>query len=374
MRVLHICNDFSYSKVYKNLYEQLDSLDIQQIVYHPLRHVENIGKNVFPFKVVESEVVYSKVFIKWYHRFLFRRKVNLLYKDLLSSVDVSKIDISYPTTLFSDGAIAYKLFKKFKLPYIVAVRNTDVNLFLAYRPDLIPFGLKILESAEKIVFISEGLKVKFFEHPYFIKYKETLSSKTQVIANGIDSYWLSNNIRKFEPECEGNNFLFIGRFDKNKNVLNLIKALDNLRNKYRNIHLDLVGGGGDLHDEVCASIKNNSWCHFYGKVYEKDELKMIFHKNDFFAMPSIYETFGLVYIEALSQGLPVLYTKNQGIDKLFSFEVGEGADGTITDIQLCLEKMILNRKSYKINDIVFNRFNWMKIAELYKKIFLEGIK
>lgn len=45
-----------------------------------------------------------------------------------------------------------------------------------------------------------------------------------------------------------------------------------------------------------------------------------------FAMPSIFETFGLVYLEALSQNLPVVYTKGQGIDGMFDNTVGIGVD------------------------------------------------
>jgi len=44
-------------------------------------------------------------------------------------------------------------------------------------------------------------------------------------------------------------------------------------------------------------------------------------------MPSITETFGLVYAEALSQGLPVLYTRGQGFDRQFEEgEVGYAVD------------------------------------------------
>lgn len=43
---------------------------------------------------------------------------------------------------------------------------------------------------------------------------------------------------------------------------------------------------------------------------------------DIFCMPSHKESFGLAYAEALSQGLPVLYTKGQGFDNQFS-------DGTV---------------------------------------------
>ena len=49
----------------------------------------------------------------------------------------------------------------------------------------------------------------------------------------------------------------------------------------------------------------------------KDELLKEYRLNDIFVMPSKTETFGLVYAEAMSQGMPIIYTKNQGFDGQF---------------------------------------------------------
>ena len=38
MKILHICNDFSFTKVHRNLYEQLDSLGLEQIVFNPVKN------------------------------------------------------------------------------------------------------------------------------------------------------------------------------------------------------------------------------------------------------------------------------------------------------------------------------------------------
>ena len=53
---------------------------------------------------------------------------------------------------------------------------------------------------------------------------------------------------------------------------------------------------------------------YYGEITDKKTLKNLYRENDMFVMPSKNETFGLVYIEALLQGLPILYAKNEGIE------------------------------------------------------------
>ena len=67
-------------------------------------------------------------------------------------------------------------------------------------------------------------------------------------------------------------------------------------------------------------------------------------------MPSFNETFGLVYIEALSQNLPILYTKSEGIYKYFEEgHLGIGVEpSNITSIKKGLDFIINNYQSLKI--------------------------
>jgi glycosyltransferase involved in cell wall biosynthesis len=50
---------------------------------------------------------------------------------------------------------------------------------------------------------------------------------------------------------------------------------------------------------------------------KKEELIEVYRNNDIYIMPSIHETFGRVYAEAMTQGLPVIYSKGQGFDGIF---------------------------------------------------------
>ena len=79
-----------------------------------------------------------------------------------------------------------------------------------------------------------------------------------------------------------------------------------------------------MEDKVLALVQQNPETLAYlGKIYEKDKLQAVYAQNSIFAMPSLAETFGLVYVEAMSQGLSVLYTKGEGIDGLFEEHIGE---------------------------------------------------
>lgn len=371
MKILHICNDYSYSRVYKNLYQEVDRLGITQTVYHPLRDKANTGKNSVRFLEKNSQLIYSKFLIKPYHRILFRLKISSTFNDLEKQVDLKSIHIQYPTTLFTDGAVAYKIFCKYQIPYIVAVRNTDINLFLKYRRDLIPLAHKILANAERMIFISEGLKNKFYKDSAFINYNQ-YKRKTLVIPNGVDDFWL-DNLRK-ENDFSDKKILFVGRLDFNKNAENLIKALLDLRKKYPEIQLSIVGGGGNNEKNIHALInENKDWITYYGSITDKTQLLTIYRDHNYFAMPSKHETFGLVYIEALSQGLPILYTKSQGVDGMFNNIIGESTLTDIESIKTNIEQLI-SRKDYDVDKINFALFRWNNIAKNYLEIFKEITK
>ncbi len=370
--ILHIANDYNYTKVHRQLYENLDDLNIKQKIFIPFRNKSQIGNNHFNFNVKESEYVYSSK-INILHRIIFPFKTYRLLKSLESSINIDEIKLIHATTLFSDGVLAYKLNKKFNIPYVVAVRNTDINFYFNKRKELIPLGIKILTNASKIIFISEANRIDFINKPQIKQELDSILNKIVVINNGIDEFWLKN-INPYKPSYSYN-FLFIGRFDKNKNVERLIDALQEIR-KYKNlpIFLRLVGGKGSNHKEVLDKITSLNWIEYIGEVYNKEELLKIFNESDYFSLVSHFETFGLVYIEALSQGKPILYTKGQGIDGMFNFKFGEASESKKTEnIVYSIENLLKNNYS-EINQIDFNQFNWKDIAIKYVNLYNEILK
>ncbi len=367
MNCLHICNDLLGSKVHENLYKSLKELEINQVIYHPLRKhsVDSINK-LNPDSI--GEVITSKV-LHPLHRVFFTRKINFLYEDLQSKVDVKSFDIVHATTLFSDGALALKIFKEYKIPYIIAVRGTDINVFLKYRFDLLPLGKEILLNAKHVIFISDSLKNNFVRSGFKLS-KPFITKKQIIIPNGLDSYWLNNvvtNRKKAKPK----KFLYIGNFSYNKNVLRLVKAFLILSEKYENLTLNLVGKGGAEEEKIKdLALNNPEKIHFHGPIYDKIELQKIYLSNDIFAMVSIGETFGLVYVEALTQGLPILYTENQGIDGTFKEKVGVSANPkSINSIMVGMETLINNYPQFETETIDFSKFLWNDIAKTYLKLY-----
>ena len=105
-------------------------------------------------------------------------------------------------------------------------------------------------------------------------------------------------------------------------------------------------------------------------ITEPSKMYEVFAKARLFAMPSLHETFGLVYIEALTQNLPVLYTKGQGVDGLLPPSAGIAVNPySIDEIVNGLVALLANKQAGN-QDMDFEHFRWSKIAEKYKELYV----
>lgn len=381
LHVLHISNDFGGTEVYRNLYQHLDNLSVKQTVFVPLNprvHYRK-GNHDFDFETEGSKIIYSTS-QRWYHRYLYSRKISGVVKDLEKFVDLDDISIIHTGTLCMTGAVAFEVSKRFNKPFIVSVRNTDINAYFKTMWWKKRYFYSILLNAKQVVFISPQYKKKCFEHHFNKSISNKIEAKSIVIPNGIDSYYLQN--RQLVPKIlKGSiNVVFAGGYKNNKNLLLLIKAVVLLKNRGYNVTLTAIG----------RSLPNRKVSKRYIDLLEeevigKDYIHLIAHKQkedlceaygeaDIFAMPSIFETFGLSYAEALSQGLPIVYTRGQGFDGFFKEgEVGYTIDALdVEDIANGIESVI-NNYSYlaqNVVDLSLNEdFDWNQIAKRYNQLY-----
>lgn len=376
MNILHISNGFADSKVHSNLIKHLDYIGTEQTVYCPVREQRLVGSN--QFKGNNTKFEYSFCIRSWY-KYVYHFKRWMLYRDLKKHVDVRKFDVIHAPTLFSDGGIALKAYKEFGIPYIVAVRNTDINLYMSPRlRHTHKDGREIALYASKIIFISKGEMQEFLESEVMKPILPQIKDKIEFLPNGIESYWHEHITH---AERNGHDVLYIGDYTPNKNIVRLAEAVLQLRQEkgYEDARLIIVGGEKmntvqrtderiyqllDEHPEAVIAM---------GKIYDKDKLAEVMQSCSLFAMPSIHETFGLVYIEALSQNLPVIYTKGQGIDGLLGSEVGIGVNAhSVEDIKNAIKTIFDNRQMYSNEKVDFELFNWDNIAKKYLSIYKEA--
>ena len=368
MRILHINCNYIGTTLHQLMIEHLDALGYDNQVFVPI-----YDKNIAVIKPNDNVYV-SECFNKW-DRLVFDYKQQKIIKAIEEHYDVASFDLIHAYTLYTDGNAARVLSEKYGVPYVVAVRNTDVNDFLKKMIHLRKRGLKTLLAAKKVFFLSEAYRRQVFEKYIPQKYQEEIKKKTQIIPNGIDEFWFENKPTIVKTIDKKNiKLVYAGRIDKNKNIPTTQKAMEIFRKQGYEITLTVVGKVQD--EKEFQIIKNDPYTTCLPAM-PKEKLIDVYRESDIFVMPSFTESFGLVYAEAMSQGLPVIYSKGQGFDGQFSEGVvGYHVDsGSPDDVAEGIKRVIENYEQIKANCVPSSRyFTWNCICSNYSEIYNKIVK
>lgn len=372
MNVLHICSYYIRNDLYQKLICELSkNQKLNQTLYIPIKDKKFINKNI-----LESENLtfyYDNILLKR-DRILYKTKITKQLKRVELLVgNLKTIEFIHAHTLFSDGGTAYLFKKKYGIKYMVNIRATDINIFYKYGIHLRNFMKKVLLDAEFIVFISQAYKDKVVELiPNSILDK--IEHKMHVIPNGIDQIW-------FNKQEEDSNFekkhkiklIFTGLLDKNKNLQTVLDVLEELNKNEKKFFLNIIGDGPLLEPLKKYAIKKGiiTDLQFHRHV-NQGKLVKIMDESDIFILPSFQETFGISYIEAMSRGVPVIYTKKQGIDGLFK-EGQVGYSVNPTDVKSIIRNIHLITENYSCISKECERqaksYSWDKISLLYEELY-----
>lgn len=371
MKILHINGNYLTTALHQTMVEHMDDMGVHSTVIAPTYNADRCvikpNENVIPAQCFQKN-----------DRFLFGLKQKKIIRFIKEKVQVQEFDLIHAYTLFTDGNSAYELSKEYNIPYVVAVRNTDVNHFFRMRFFLRKRGIQILEDAAAVFFLSQTYRDTVFEQ-YIPKAKRSrIWDKSYVIPNGIDDFWLKNRyVTRDLGQAEERmlhkvlNVVCVAQITPNKNIPMLQEALKLLRQDGWDAHLTVVGKTVDALELKC--ILQDS-CTRYMEPVPKEQLINLYREADIFALASHHETFGLVYAEAMSQGLPVLYTAGQGFDGHFAEgEVGYAInDHSAQDIAEKIKLTVVNYRRLAENSLKWSqKFCWSKICQKYAEIYAQ---
>ena len=166
------------------------------------------------------------------------------------------------------------------------------------------FFISILYSlANKLIFVSQGISrgILFYS---FIK------KKINVIYNAVDlnQFKCPSKLKKqFEQNSLKHrpvHLISVGRLHPQKNYAHTLKALSKLTIPFRYT----IIGDGQLKRNLQAKIKNYHLSSSVKLAGPSNKINKILPKHDVFILNSLYEGFGIVLIEAMASGLPVIAT------------------------------------------------------------------
>lgn len=369
MKILQITSDYYDTTVYNNLFTTLERrIDLKVVVPLTMDKRKSIECKAIPINV-------SPIFCGMPRAFGIHFNSSEYARYIIRNGYLHDVSLVHAHYILNDGSIALKLHRKTGVPYVVSVRascimNFDRKIALHNYIN----GLNVLGNAKSIFFqTSNALNNLLNKIPK--SYRDEVINKSIIIPNGIDKFWQENKIANCKMFNEREFILLtVASIEHNKNLLATAKAVENLNSRGLRIKYNVAGR---IIDQIILDdLMQNSWFKYLG-VLDKFGLLNAYRQADIYIMVSYNETFGLVYAEAMSQGLPVIYSKGQGFDGQFEEGiVGFNADSnSIQDIEKAIMKVANCHKALTTNSLeCVSKFNWERIVEIYFTIYSEVLE
>lgn len=221
-----------------------------------------------------------------------------------------KIDLLHANFAMPDGIATRLLAKKLNIPYIITEHQGSLKELLA-KADLRRLFLNAYRGAFKVIAVSENTRKTILE-------ADPALSKIRVIPNGIDLKLFQSAT---SPSKSINKLIFIGNLIEQKGVQVLLKALKLIADP--DLELSIIGEGkyrANL-ESLCSEYDLEKQVKFLGEK-TPDEVAVLLAKHDALVHPSFNESFGIVVLEALATGIPVVATYNGGSEHILKPEHG----------------------------------------------------
>lgn len=210
---------------------------------------------------------------------------------------------------------------------------------------------RMILSFEKKTFESKELQCLFTnsrlvrdEILYHYKVEPT---KIEVVHNGVEWSELQEAFDNFEqqrPRGDAYQLLFVGHGYKRKGLDLLLKALAKQQNT--NFELSIVGKDKNqkCYEKLVKDLNLSDKVHFFGT---QSNLKPFYQKCDALVIPSIYDPFANVTVEALSMGLYVLSSSSNGASEVLTPRSGIIIKDLFdkNEFASCLTLLMKSRKS-----------------------------
>jgi N-acetyl-alpha-D-glucosaminyl L-malate synthase BshA len=318
-------------------------------------HVENVIKRL-PY---EFEIVTYPRFAKLP---LLRALAFILFgfMDALIKSWRKRFDIIHAHYAVPQGLLGVALKRVLRLPLVVTLHGTDIN-YLAKRRGTRALVRLVLNNADAVVAVSRFLKTE----------AEKLGiegEKIRVIYNGVE-------LPEYEETQREMSILFVGSLVKQKGVDVLIKAFRTVKERIPEAKLIIVGEGREREAlaELCTQLRLRD-VYFAGS---RSELSSYYSRSRVLALPSRAEGFGLVALEAMAHGLPVVATKVGGIPEV----VTHGETGILVEcgnanalaealIRVMSDEALWQRLATRAKERA-SEFSWEKTANEYAKVYAE---
>ena len=263
---------------------------------------------------------------------MFKKNAKKALEELLEKED---IDIIHGHYLFPAGAAAVEVGNAHNIKTYVTAHGSDMFELYKSQPLMRSTIRNVLKGADGVFAVSNALR-----HEIIATGVVGIAGKTKISWNSVDiDKFSSRENDSFKREYRLTDkpiVLFVGNLIKRKNVESLLEAKKIANSDYYLV----VVGDGPLFKKLKKKVEEENIRDviFTGS---RNDVENIIPSCDVLVLPSFSESFGLVLIEALACGKPVIGSNVGGITEIINDDVGLLVNPTkVSSIARAIDRMI----------------------------------
>ena len=296
-----------------NIIDEMINYDVEPmvVVAHYGSFCEELEKRKITFKITDHQChVYPKVKSLKNAVAFFPRLLRMLMKNSNSQLKLKKIVEKFHPDLIHTNIgkihIGYNVAKKLNIPHVWHIREyQDLDFGATPFPSKKRFINKLNSITNNTIAITQGI----FNH-------FNMTENAQVIYDGVMK---EESIQFLEKK--DNYFLFLGRLEETKGIRQLLVAFIDFAHNNHDFELLIAGNGHDVFVNELKNIVNESGfvkrIHFLG--FRKD-ISELLSKATALIVPSKYEGFGFITVEAMFNGCLVVGNNTGGTKEILENE------------------------------------------------------
>ena len=231
----------------------------------------------------------------------FNKRMDKLYKEIVSRE--GKVDLIHAHSCFWGGIAAAYISEKYNIPLIIT-EHSSLKYAKYCKESYNKYIFSAYEKADVLIAVGSGLKKELQTY---------VNREVEVIPNMVDL-----NLFEFSGKNNNDKFVFFSCafLEDGKGMEDLISAFT-YAFKGKNVILR-IGGDGSIKEQLqnlISEYKINDQIELLGAL-SRQEVSNEMQNCNVFVLPSEHETFGVVYIEAMACGKPVIGADNGGAEDI----------------------------------------------------------
>ena len=343
---------------------------------HPLRIARSISDYYRQLKIKWfSYDDIPTIFIPYLVGGIFRFRLSAFTYCFSAAIAASRIrknfnfDLVHAHTAYLDGLAGRYVARRYNVPLVITEHTGPFSYFTG-KEIVRQIALYSLRSANKIICVSRALKEE-------VKKWLPLNAQRNLISlpNGVDTNLFNLNGHPAAQQ-QPYRILSVISLDDNKNPFCLLEAFQYLCRWKMNVELTIVGGGV-LWREIENWVVSNNLSHLIHLAgwQSREQVSLLMRQIcDVLVLPSRTETFGVVVIEAMASGKPVVSTRCGGPESILTeAHLGELCENNNPlALAQSIKKVLDNPEQYppqKIREFALEKYSFQQVASQLASIY-----